>query len=161
MINFARDVHAAKIDPEIPLGGPTKLLLKTADGEVTTFLMPHDPLALGAQLSPSVPVWKLNLGNIQSHTYEPHGGPPSMFLSSRSGDVLMFNMSSRSGGRPPIHINADFAMRSVSMFAALAPGAAALSRARSSGFPRGWCITGLWRRCPRAIRPGSWRHVPH
>ena len=108
MINFARDVHATKIDPEVNVPGAARLLLKTADGEITTYLMATDPLALGAQLSASVPVWKLNLKNIQSHTYEPHGGPPSMFLSSGSGDFLMFNMSSRSGGRPPTHVNADF-----------------------------------------------------
>ncbi|NVD69602.1 homogentisate 1,2-dioxygenase [Duganella sp. BJB1802] len=108
MINFGRDVQPAKIDAEIAPGGPTKLLLKTADGEVTTYLVPHDPLALGLQLSSSVPVWKLNLQKIQSLTYEPHGGPPSMFLSSRDGEALLFNLSSRSGGRAPAHVNADF-----------------------------------------------------
>lgn len=109
MINFARDVQPAKVDPENPAAlGPSRLVLKTADGEVTNFVMANDPLALAAQLSSTVPVWKLNLVNIQSHTYEPHGGPPSMFMSSRAGEVLIFNMSSRSGGRPPVHINADF-----------------------------------------------------
>ena len=108
MINFARDVQAARVDAEIPAGGPTRLLLKTFEDEPTSFLMAHDPLALGAQLGEKSPVWKLNLAKLQSHTYEPHGGPPSAFLSSRRGDVLMFNMSSRSGGRPPVHVNADF-----------------------------------------------------
>ena len=108
MINFARDVHSAQADPELPAGGPTQLRLKTAEGEITTYELPHDPLALGGQLSSSVPVWKLNLQKIQLHAYEPHGGPPSMFLSSRDGELLMFNLSARSGSRAPIHINADF-----------------------------------------------------
>lgn len=108
MINADRDVSFAKVDSEIAPGGASKLLLKTADGEVTTFVLPHDPLALGAQLSTSVPVWKLNLRNIHVHTYEPHGGAPSMFMSSRGGEVLMFNLSARSGERPPVHLNADF-----------------------------------------------------
>lgn len=108
MINFIRDVQPPKIDPEVVPGGPTKLLLKSADGEVTTFVMPHDPLALGVQVSTTVPVWKLNLRQIQVMTYLPHGGPPAPFLSSRTSDVLLFNLSSRPCARPPIHINADF-----------------------------------------------------
>ncbi|SMG23340.1 cupin domain-containing protein [Paraburkholderia susongensis] len=108
MINVARDVTYAKVGPDIPAGGPTKLVLKCADGENTVFTMPHDPLSLGVQLSESVPVWKINLCKIQVLTYLPEGGPPSQFLSSGTGDVLMFNLSSRTSGRPPIHINADF-----------------------------------------------------
>jgi homogentisate 1,2-dioxygenase len=108
MLNVARDVKYAKVDPEIPAGGPTKLILKTFDGENTVFTMPHDPLSLGLQLSESVPVWKLNLNKIQVLTYLPEGGPPSPFLSSSAGDVLMFNLSSRISSRPPVHINADF-----------------------------------------------------
>ena len=108
MLNVARDVKYAEIDSDIPAGGPTKLVLKTFDGENTVFTMPHDPLALGVRLSESVPVWKLNLANIQVHAYLPDGGPPSQFLSSSTGDVLMFNLSARLGGRPPVHINADF-----------------------------------------------------
>lgn len=108
MINFARDVGYAEIDPTVGGEGECKLLLKTSDGEVATYTMPRDPLAIGARMTVGVPVWKLNLKNIQSHTYEPVGGPPSMFLSSKDGGFLMFNMSSRSGGRPPPHVNADF-----------------------------------------------------
>lgn len=108
MLNVARDLKYARVDPEIPVGGPTKLILKTFDGENTVFTMPHDPLSLGAQLSESVPVWKIHLSKIQVLTYLPEGGPPGQFLSSGTGDVLMFNLSSRPSGRPPIHINADF-----------------------------------------------------
>lgn len=108
MINPSRDVHFAKIDVDIVSSGTMPLLLKTADGEVTTYMMRHDPLALGAQMTTSVPVWKLNLQNIQLHTFEPHGGPPSMFMSSREGESLLFNLSARSGRRPPVHVNADF-----------------------------------------------------
>lgn len=108
MINAARDVTYAAVSADIPVGGPTRLVLKTSDGDNTVFTMPHDPLSLGVQLSESVPVWKLNLTKIQVHTYLPEGGPPSQFLSSATGDVLLFNLSSRPSGRPPIHINADF-----------------------------------------------------
>jgi homogentisate 1,2-dioxygenase len=108
MLNIARDLTYAKVDPEIPVGGPTKLILKCLDGENTVFTMPHDPLSLGLQLSESVPVWKLNLSKIQVLTYLPEGGPPSPFLSSSVGDVLMFNLSSRLSSRAPVHINADF-----------------------------------------------------
>lgn len=108
LINFARDVKYAEIDPDIPSGGLTKLVLKSFDEENTVFMMPHDPLSLGVRLSESVPVWKLNLSKIQLHAYLPEGGPPSPFLSSITGDVLMFNLSARPGGRPPIHINADY-----------------------------------------------------
>lgn len=108
MLNVARDVKYARVDAEIPSGGPTRLVLKSLDEENTIFTLPHDPLSLGAQLSEAIPVWKLNLANIQLHAYLPEGGPPSQFLSSLAGDVLMFNLSARPGGRPPVHINADF-----------------------------------------------------
>ena len=108
MLNVARDVTYAKVGPDIPAGGPTRLVLKSADGENTVFTMPHDPLSLGVQLSESVPVWKINLSKIQVLTYLPEGGPPGSFLSSATSDVLMFNLSSRTSGRAPIHINADF-----------------------------------------------------
>lgn len=86
----------------------TRLLLKSADGENTTFVLPNDPLALGERIPGGVPVWKLNLANIQVLAYLPEGGPPSPFLSSHAKDILMFNLSSRPGGRAPIHVNADF-----------------------------------------------------
>src|SRR5258708_35068433 len=70
--------------------------------------MAHVSVALGVCLSESGPVWKLNRANIQVHAYLPQGGPPSQFLSAITGDVLMFNLSARPGGRPPVHINADF-----------------------------------------------------
>jgi homogentisate 1,2-dioxygenase len=108
MINFGRDVHYADVDEQIPTGGTTRLLLKSADGENTTFVLPHDPLALGARLTAAVPVWKLNLAKIQLLAYLPEGGPPSPFLTSHAQDVLMFNLSARPGGRAPIHVNADF-----------------------------------------------------
>jgi homogentisate 1,2-dioxygenase len=108
LLNVARDLKYADVDSTMPAGGPTRLVLKTLDPENTVFTMPHDPLALGVRLSESVPVWKLNLANIQVHAYLPEGGPPSQFLSSSTGDLLMFNLSARPGGRPPVHINADF-----------------------------------------------------
>jgi homogentisate 1,2-dioxygenase len=108
MLNVARDLKFAEVDAAMPAGGPTRLVLKTLDPENTVFTMPHDPLALGMCLSESVPVWKLNLASIQVHAYLPEGGPPSQFLSSTTGDLLMFNLSARPGGRPPVHINADF-----------------------------------------------------
>ena len=47
MINFARDVHFAEVDHDIAPGGTTRLVLKSDDGENTTFVLPHDPLAIG------------------------------------------------------------------------------------------------------------------
>jgi homogentisate 1,2-dioxygenase len=109
MINFARDVEYAELQqPAVSPGGRTKLVLKTADEPHTTFVLPHDPLALGIRLTPQVPVWKLNLAKIQLLAYLPEGGPPGSFLTSEGGDLLMFNLSARPGGRPPVHINADF-----------------------------------------------------
>jgi homogentisate 1,2-dioxygenase len=109
MINFARDLHYAEVDHDPPpTSGPTRVLLKSSDGGDTTYLLPHDPISLGERMPGSVPVWKLNLANIQVLTYLPEGGPPSPFLFSHSGDILMFNLSARPGGRAPIHINADF-----------------------------------------------------
>lgn len=108
LLNIARDVKYAEIDTTIPDSGPTKLVLKTLDAENTVFSMPYDPLSIGLRLPTSVPVWKLNLANIQLHTYLPSGGPLTQFLSSNTGDVLMFNLSARLGERPTVHINADF-----------------------------------------------------
>ena len=65
MINFARDLHFAEIDRDIAPGGTTRLVLKSDDGENTTFVLPHDPLAIGDQVPGAVPVWKLNLSKIQ------------------------------------------------------------------------------------------------
>jgi homogentisate 1,2-dioxygenase len=65
-------------------------------------------LALAERIPGGVPVWKLNLANIQLVAYLPEGGPPSPFLSSHAKDILMFNLSARPGGRAPIHVNADF-----------------------------------------------------
>ncbi|RKE38598.1 homogentisate 1,2-dioxygenase [Paraburkholderia sp. BL23I1N1] len=108
MINFARDVKYAEINADIPAGGPTRLILKTADDEQTVYLMPHDPLAVSGRMAGNAPVWKLNLTKIQVLTYLPDGGPPSPFLSSTNGELLMFNLSARITNRPPVHINADF-----------------------------------------------------
>ncbi|TDN70000.1 homogentisate 1,2-dioxygenase [Paraburkholderia sp. BL10I2N1] len=108
MVNFARDVKHAEIDADIPPGGPTQLILKTGDGEETVFQMSHDPLAVSGRLATNVPVWKLNLAKIQVLTYLPDGGPPSAFLSSKNGELLMFNLSARITNRPPVHVNADF-----------------------------------------------------
>ena len=108
MINFARDVRHAEIPPDTPAGGLTRLILKTADEPHTVFTLPHDPLALGVRLTTDIPVWKLNLESIQLLTYQPVGGPPGSFLTSANGDLLMFNLSARQSGRPPVHINADF-----------------------------------------------------
>lgn len=108
MLNAARDVHPAKVDPDVDQGGPARLVLRSGEAELTTFVLPHDPLALVGQLSATVPVFKVNLRKIQLHTYEPHGGPPSSFMTSRANDVQVFNFGSRSGGRPPVHLNADF-----------------------------------------------------
>jgi len=108
MINFDRDMEYARVDPDIRPDGPGELLLKSHDDEITTFQMACDPLALNAHPTQQTPVWKLNLNNIQVHAYEPHGGPPSAFMSSEDNKTMLFNLSARSGARPPVHVNADF-----------------------------------------------------
>ena len=108
MINFARDLHYAEIDRAMPSGGETRLILKSADGENTTFVLPHDPLAMTEKIMGGSPVWKLNLAKIQVVAYLPEGGPPSPFLSSQDKSILLFTLSARPGDRAPIHINADF-----------------------------------------------------
>lgn len=108
MINLDSDVHRAKVEPAPGGGGETSLVMKTGDGEVTTFVLPHDPLALVAHVGGSVPVWKLNIGKINVATYLPSGGPPSQFLSSPGAEICMFPVSARTTNRPPPHVNADY-----------------------------------------------------
>jgi homogentisate 1,2-dioxygenase len=107
MINAARDVHRPDLQRTSDAAGETTLVLKTSDG-VTRFTMPRDPLAVTAIVSGQAPVWKVNLAKIQPLTYWPGGGPPSQFAETPSKDLLLYTLSSRPGGRPPQHHNADY-----------------------------------------------------
>lgn len=107
MINLARDLRRARIEQPIASGGETTLLIKTQDG-VTRFLKPHDPIAAVAQAAGTSPVWAVNLAKISPMTYVPQGGPPAHFARSRHKEVLLYTLSARPGGRPPIHDNADY-----------------------------------------------------
>jgi homogentisate 1,2-dioxygenase len=107
MINMAVDLHRPAPAAPAGLGGETVLLIKCLDG-VTRFVMPHNPLAAVALMSGPAPVWKLNLRKIAPSTYEPNGGPPTHFVASMSKGALLYTVSSRRSGRPPIHINSDY-----------------------------------------------------
>ncbi|MNB97017.1 Homogentisate 1,2-dioxygenase [compost metagenome] len=110
LINAARDVHYARLEAaETPAEGPVTLLLKAHDG-ITRFLMPHDPLTAVAHVFGAVPVWKVNLAQIQVVTFMPNGGgPPAQFITSQGNDVMLFNLSARQNNtRSPIHLNTDY-----------------------------------------------------
>ena len=107
MIHFGNHVLRAQPETAPPADPPRELWLKSFD-EVTVFTKAHDPLAAHRLLAAQSPVWKLNLSHIQPVTYWPHGGPPSHFLASPNNEVLFYTLSARPGGRPPIHVNADY-----------------------------------------------------
>lgn len=107
MINGARDVRRPDPTRTSQSGGETTLLLRAADG-ITRFTMPRDPLAMTTIVAGQSPVWKVNLASIQPLTYWPNGGPPSHFAETPTKDLLLYTLSSRPGGRPPQHHNADY-----------------------------------------------------
>lgn len=107
MVNFARDVKRPDPAQSSQQEGRTELFVKAFDG-ITRFVMPRDPMGVVAVIGGQIPVWKLNLANIQPLTYMPHGGPPGSFAESTSHDLLLYTLSSRPGGRPPMHHNADY-----------------------------------------------------
>ncbi len=107
MIHFGKDVVRARPEDIEPDDPPTDLALKSGD-EITLFKKAHDPLAARRQLAAQSPVWKLNLARVQPVVYWPHGGPPAHFLASPNNEVLLYTLSARPGGRPPIHVNADY-----------------------------------------------------
>ncbi|MNN50267.1 hypothetical protein D3C81_1648430 [compost metagenome] len=108
LINAVRDVHFARLEELAPAAeAPRTLLLKAHDG-YTRFEMAHDPLVALARFG-SLPVWKVNLMDIQVLSALPRGGiPPAQFLASKGNDILFFNLSSRPNTRSPIHLNADY-----------------------------------------------------
>ena len=107
MILFGRDLVRAHPETITPKKPPLTLLLKSED-EITLFEKACDPLASNQQLTGQSPVWKLNLSKIHPVVYWPHGGPPSHFLATPNNELLLYTLSSRPGGRPPIHVNADY-----------------------------------------------------
>jgi homogentisate 1,2-dioxygenase len=107
MINLARDLRRARIEAPMGNGGETTLLIKTRD-DITRFQKQHDPIAAVAQVAGTSPVWAINLAKISPMTYVPQGGPPGHFAVSRNKEVLLYTLSARPGGRPPIHDNADY-----------------------------------------------------
>lgn len=116
MIDFDRDVVRATIEgqtepkegSESRQGESHTLLLKTLD-EVTRFEKPVDPLDVIAQVGGEVPIWRLNLADIQPISYGGIGGPPAQFLSSPNGDNIYYTLSARAATmRAPVHHNADY-----------------------------------------------------
>ncbi len=109
---------AVKIDPRPPFqvrveratlnGHPeeperTVLLIKSHDG-ITRYEKPHDLLGFTTIVKGNVPVWKVNLRTL----FNNESGPPAQFVSAPNSDVLLYNLSARPSGRPPIHYNADY-----------------------------------------------------
>lgn len=107
MINMARSVHRPDPSASSAHNGPCEILVKAFDG-ITVFTTPTDPLALNAVIGGQIPVWKLNLAEIQPLTYVPHGGPPGSFAETDTSDLMLYTLSARPGGRPPQHYNADY-----------------------------------------------------
>ncbi|WP_413812453.1 hypothetical protein [Streptomyces sp. OE57] len=107
MVNTARDVHRPDTARTSQQSGETILLIRAADG-ITRFTMKDDPLAMTSLVAGQPPVWKVNLADIQATVYLPHGGPPTHFAETPTKDLLLYPASSRPGGRPPQHHNADY-----------------------------------------------------
>lgn len=75
---------------------------------VSEFVSDKDPLN-GDQLAEGpCPVWVLNLAEVNPLSYGGPGGPPGQFLTSPDTGVMSYSMSARAGGRPPVHVNADY-----------------------------------------------------
>lgn len=108
MINFGKSVRRAALSPNPPHAAPPHVLLIKSDEGCTRFEMAHDPLPAIAHVGGTPPVWALNLRDIAPLQYGPTGGPPGQFASTPSTGVMLYTMSARSGGRPPIHHNADY-----------------------------------------------------
>ncbi|MFR9803739.1 hypothetical protein ACL02T_15740 [Pseudonocardia sp. RS010] len=107
MVNTARDVHRPDATRTSQASGETTLLIRATDG-ITRFTMEQDPLAMTSMVAGQAPVWKINLADIQAVAYLPHGGPPTHFAETPTKDLLLYPASSRPGGRPPQHHNADY-----------------------------------------------------
>lgn len=107
MIHFATAVKRAKADDSIHMDAPKTLILKSGE-ETTRFEKQHDSLSSARLLSEQSPVWKLSLADIHPVVYWPLGGPPSHFMASPGNELLFYTLSARPGGRPPIHVNADY-----------------------------------------------------
>lgn len=107
MINPARVVSRPEASRTSDADGETTLILRTTDG-LTRYTMSRDPLAMTAIVAGAAPVWKVNLADIQPVAYLPAGGPPSHFAETPTKDFLLYTLSSRPGGRPPQHHNADY-----------------------------------------------------
>lgn len=108
MIYRGRSVRYPILSDSRPaVAGPFRLKIKTYDG-VSEFLSEEDPLDCVALVEGPSPVWALNLRNINPMTYVGPGGPPGQFLTSPDTAVMSYSLSARPGGRPPVHVNADY-----------------------------------------------------
>jgi homogentisate 1,2-dioxygenase len=106
IVDLAR--HVIRPDVAKPsTNGPRELWLKSFDG-ITRYTMRGDPLVFAAFLGGPVPVWKLNLTHIAQQTTTSGVCPPAQFAETPTRQSLFFTLSSRVGGRPPHHDNADY-----------------------------------------------------
>jgi homogentisate 1,2-dioxygenase len=108
MVNFTKSVRRAAIRNDLlPQTGPHVLYIRSEDG-VTRFEMAADPLPAIAQVAGVPPVWALNLVDVVPISYGKSGGPPAQFLSTADTAFMLYTLSARPGGRPPVHHNADY-----------------------------------------------------
>lgn len=96
-----RDVERARVEPATPLAGEVVLLIR-GGAETTRYLLAHDPLSADEQTGIQ-PVWKVPLAKVR-----PRRGPVP-FVETDNNNVLLYTLSSyAAGGRPPVHVNADY-----------------------------------------------------
>lgn len=107
MIYRGKSLRTPELVVGDPKAGPFELRIKSYDG-VTRFVSKQDPLAGIHQAEGPCPVWALNLRDINPMTYGGPGGPPGQFLASPDTSVMSYSLSARAGGRPPVHVNADY-----------------------------------------------------
>ncbi len=100
---FQVKVERASLNGQAAQPKRTVLLIKSHDG-ITRYEKPHDLLGFTTIKEGTVPVWKANLKPL----FNNESGPPARFVSSPNSNVLLYNLSARPSGRPPIHYNADY-----------------------------------------------------
>lgn len=108
MIYQGRSVRRPVLEGQATAGPAAyPLRIRSYDG-LTEFVANEDPL-VGNQLAEGpCPVWALNLCDVNPLSYGGQGGPPGQFLTSSDTSVMSYSMSARPGGRPPVHVNADY-----------------------------------------------------
>ena len=100
---WAGEVERPAFDAPSAPNGETVVLVKAFDG-ITRYVRPHNPLARLTLRDGTIPVWKLNVRSLVAKG----AGPPKPFAASRHAAEILYALSANPGGRPPIHVNADY-----------------------------------------------------